>query len=352
MVHITSSLHLPANDLARQEIKVAKSLIVSVKKMSAEKEAKAKVEESKAARRWKIGIASVAGAALIGVTGGLAAPLVAASFGAIMGTLGLGAVAGYLGVVAGSSVIVGSIFGAYGARMSGKMMDRYTREVKDFAFIPIRSPPVPSGPDPLAVSAEHRLRVSIAVSGWLTSRADVVNPWRVLGDDSEVFALRFERRALLQLGNSLDRIVKRAAWSIAGRHVIQKTVLAPVLGAVIVPLAFKKVSQLVDNPYRIAQQRAEKAGTILAEAIINKAQGERPLTLIGYSLGARVIYVCLMRLAWKMSSSSAPQSHHRPPHGARCAVSSVAVSSTFSPRTTKYSASCTEPTACNWQSPA
>lgn len=40
-----------------------------------------------------------------------------------------------------------------------------------------------------------------------------------------------------------------------------------------------------------------KAGLVLADALINKAQGERPVTLIGYSLGARLIYSCLMSLA-------------------------------------------------------
>lgn len=44
--------------------------------------------------------------------------------------------------------------------------------------------------------------------------------------------------------------------------------------------------------------RAEKAGAVLADAIMrHKFQGERPVSLIGYSLGARAIYACLMVLA-------------------------------------------------------
>jgi len=43
--------------------------------------------------------------------------------------------------------------------------------------------------------------------------------------------------------------------------------------------------------------RADKAGLVLADAIMSKVQGERGVTLIGYSLGARVIYTCLMALA-------------------------------------------------------
>ena len=298
LVHISSSLGLSTKDLAEQEIKVAKGLIISVKEMSGEEEKKAKAEKNKTSRRWKVGLASVAGAALIGVTGGLAAPLVAAGLGAVMGTLGLGAVAGYLGAVAGSSVIVGGIFGAYGARMSGRVMQRYTQEVEDFAFIPVRSAQIPSTEDEKASpSPDHRLRVTIGISGWLTSEEDIVYPWRVLGDDAEVFALRFELRALLKLGNALTTLVKNTAWMIAGREIINRTILAPIVGALALPLALQKVSRLVDNPFRVALNRADKAGAILADALINKAQGERPVTLIGYSLGARVIFSCLNSLA-------------------------------------------------------
>lgn len=44
--------------------------------------------------------------------------------------------------------------------------------------------------------------------------------------------------------------------------------------------------------------RAEKAGVVLADAIMrSKIQGDRPVSLMGYSLAARAIYVCLMVLA-------------------------------------------------------
>jgi hypothetical protein len=53
----------------------------------------------------------------------------------------------------------------------------------------------------------------------------------------------------------------------------------------------------VDNPFSVAKARADKAGLVLADALINKVQGERPVTLIGYSMGATVIHSCLKSLA-------------------------------------------------------
>lgn len=63
------------------------------------------------------------------------------------------------------------------------------------------------------------------------------------------------------------------------------------------PIVLLNISKIVNNPSTIAKNRADKAGLVLADALINKAQGERPVTLIGYSMGARVIYSCLMSLA-------------------------------------------------------
>ncbi len=47
----------------------------------------------------------------------------------------------------------------------------------------------------------------------------------------------------------------------------------------------------------MACQRAEDAGAELADALLARAQGSRPVTLLGFSLGARAIVHCLRRLA-------------------------------------------------------
>jgi len=106
--------------------------------MDAEATAKNQASNDAASRRWKVGLATVGGAVLIGVTGGLAAPLLAAGLGTVMGGLGLGVVSTYLGALAGSSVLVGSLFGAYGAKMTGRVMEQYAKEIRDFEFLPVQ----------------------------------------------------------------------------------------------------------------------------------------------------------------------------------------------------------------------
>ncbi|KAF2478967.1 hypothetical protein BDY17DRAFT_235012, partial [Neohortaea acidophila] len=294
LLHLTTSLGLTIKHLAADENKVARGLLAVAENLQADEETKKQAKENKSARKWKVGLAGVAGAALIGVTGGLAAPLLAAGLGTVMGGLGLGATAaaGYLGSLAGSAVLVGGLFGAYGGRMTSQMMDKYAREVEDFAFVPVQSTHRPR-----KIEKEYRrLRVGIGISGWLTNKEDVVEPWKVIGVELESFALRWELEALMNLGNGLLTLVKSAAWGFAKREIIKQTVFAALMAG-LWPLGLLKVSRIVENPWSVASYRAQKAGEVLADALINKAQGERPVTLVGYSLGAKVIYTCLQRLA-------------------------------------------------------
>lgn len=139
LLHLASSLELEVDLLAEHEKSVAQGLLATAaSQMDAEETAKKQASNDAASRKWKVGLAAVGGAVLIGVTGGLAAPLLAAGIGTVMGGLGLGVVSTYLGALAGSSVLVGSLFGAYGAKMTGRLMKQYAREVQDFEFIPIQ----------------------------------------------------------------------------------------------------------------------------------------------------------------------------------------------------------------------
>ncbi|KAF2007968.1 DUF726-domain-containing protein [Amniculicola lignicola CBS 123094] len=311
LLHLASSLELESDVLAEHEKSVAQGLLASAaSQMDAEESAKRQAANDSSSRRWKVGLAAVGGAVLIGVTGGLAAPLLAAGMGTVMGGLGLGAtvISGYLGALAGSSVLVGTLFGAYGGKMTGRLMKQYAKEVDDFEFIPIQDPSRPSAQrsqewsdeldarDP-SKREQHRLRVSIGVSGWLNSPSDVNKPWEVIEPSgTEPFALRFELDAMLRMGNSLHDVLFSYAWDGVTYTVVSRTLLGA-LYAGLWPLGLVKVASVLDNPFSIALARADKAGKVLAHALMDKVQGERPVNLIGYSIGARVIYACLIELA-------------------------------------------------------
>ena len=103
-------------------------------------------------------------------------------------------------------------------------------------------------------------------------------------------------KALLDLGAALESMVTSLAIGYIKTEIIRRAVAAS-LYAALWPIALLQFARVVDNPFSVAKARAEKAGLVLADAIINRAQGQRPLTLVGFSLGARVIYTCLLSLA-------------------------------------------------------
>ncbi|KAI1855618.1 hypothetical protein JX266_000483 [Neoarthrinium moseri] len=300
--YLSSALEVSPKFLDHEEVEIATTMVESAQKadeqkksgMSADAEAQKRAESGKAGRFWKVGLASVAGAAIIGVTGGLAAPLVAGAVGGLMGSVGLGGLASFLGIFWMNGALVGTLFGAFGAKMTGEMIDQYAKEVEDFRFLPLKEEWGPhskkNGPE------ARRLRVTIGVNGWLQEEGDVTKYWRPLGDESEVFALRYEMQSLLALGVSLEELVASYTWSAIKSEILKRTVLATLWGAMW-PIHLVMMASKIDNPFSLARNRSEKAGKILADALINRVQGERPVTLIGYSLGARVIYCCLRELA-------------------------------------------------------
>lgn len=71
------------------------------------------------------------------------------------------------------------------------------------------------------------------------------------------------------------------------------------MAALQVPVVLTKLSYLIDNPWAVSLDRATMAGLILADSLIERNLGTRPITLVGYSLGSRVIFSCLQELAKK-----------------------------------------------------
>ncbi|KAJ4400166.1 hypothetical protein N0V85_005820 [Neurospora sp. IMI 360204] len=300
LLHITSSLNLPLRVLVDDEVRVAKAIAWMAKDINPEELMQKRIEEcaGKPSRRWRHGLACMAGTSSFGIPGHLAPPLVAAGIGSVNGGFGLGptASAGILGSMGESAFVVGALLGIYNARTSVKLMEQYTKEIQDFAFIPLRGSIGEDGEIGKIQPDARRLRVVLAISGWLTDESDVTNPWRALGQANEVYSVRWEVDSLSKMGTALETVVRSSAWSMAKKEIIARTIFTSMTES-LWPLGLLKINKIIDNPWSVGMVRADKAGALLADAIMNKAHGERGVTLIGYSLGARAIYVCLMVLA-------------------------------------------------------
>lgn len=56
------------------------------------------------------------------------------------------------------------------------------------------------------------------------------------------------------------------------------------------------MTDMIDSTWTLAIERADMAGVELAHALAGRLQGTRPVTLVGHSIGARVVYSCLKEL--------------------------------------------------------
>lgn len=77
------------------------------------------------------------------------------------------------------------------------------------------------------------------------------------------------------------------------------TVLIALMASLQLPLALSKLSYLIDNPWNVSLARSQAAGLIMADSLRDRNLGNRPITLLGFSLGARAIFSCLKELADK-----------------------------------------------------
>ncbi|CAH9119289.1 unnamed protein product [Cuscuta epithymum] len=277
-------------------------MIVACSAMALLKEEESK-EEAKSSKsswaKWKrggiIGAAALTGGTLMAITGGLAAPAIAAGFGALAPTLGtlvpvigasgFAAIATAAGSVAGS-VAVAASFGAAGAGLTGTKMARRTGDVDEFEF--------------KAIGENHnqgRLAVEILIAGFVFEKSDFVRPWEGHHSNLERYALQWESRNLIAVSTAIqDWLTSRIALELMTRGAMM-TVLSSILTALAWPATLLTLTDFIDSKWTIAVDRSDKAGALLAEVLQKGLQGHRPVTLVGFSLGARVIFKCLQILA-------------------------------------------------------
>lgn len=83
------------------------------------------------------------------------------------------------------------------------------------------------------------------------------------------------------------------------QQVLGSTILVALMASLQLPIVLTKLSYLIDNPWTVSLGRADSAGLILADSLMDRNLGNRPITLLGFSLGAKLIFSCLKELANK-----------------------------------------------------
>ncbi|XP_051844327.1 transmembrane and coiled-coil domain-containing protein 4 isoform X1 [Antechinus flavipes] len=279
--HVTWLLKIPPEELENLEEMFLESLKERQEEESEAAEASRKKRENR--KKWKryllIGLATVGGGTAIGLTGGLAAPFMAAGAAAIIGTTGAAA----LGSVAGIAVIT-SLFGAAGAGLTGYKMKKRVGAIEEFEFLPL--------------TYGKQLHITIAITGWLCSGkyGMFTTPWASMARSSEQYCLAWESKYLMELGSALETLLNGLVNMMA-QEALKYTILSGILTALTWPSSLLAVANVIDNPWGVCLRRSAEVGKHLAHVLLSRQQGRRPVTLIGFSLGARVIYFCLQEMA-------------------------------------------------------
>ncbi|KDN51418.1 DUF726-domain-containing protein [Tilletiaria anomala UBC 951] len=237
------------------------------------------------------GMGFAIGGSIIGLTGGLAAPLVAP---ALVGLTGLSFLATTSGIV-----LMGTLLGLGGGGLAGYRVRQRLRGLDSFEFVELRNQAREAG---LAIPSLH---ATICVAGLLLKEEDQVNPWadtfeRTV-DSRDIYAVKTETHMMVEAGVGLRGYVldqlMRAGGARAAEQIIKHTVLAG-LTALTLPIAvFNAASAALDGVFVRAKTKAHKAGLVLAETLRKEVQGHRPVILVGSSLGCTTVLAALVELA-------------------------------------------------------
>ncbi|KAJ8772778.1 hypothetical protein K2173_027955 [Erythroxylum novogranatense] len=269
-------------ELEAMEILVACSLMDSEKEKDGidDKDVPSESTWDKMKRGGTVGVAALTGGTLMAVSGGLAAPAI---------TQGLMIVAPALATITTSfygSVAVAASFGVAGAGLVGTKMARRIGGMEEFEFIEIGDN-----------HKQGRLAVGIMVPGLVLENEDPIKPWEGHMNNLERYLLQWETKNLIVLTTAIQEwLTSKFALQLV-KEGAMVAVLSALLSTLALPASLVTASDLIDSKWAIAIDRSDKAGKMLAEVLLKGYQGNRPVTLVGFSLGARVIFRCLQCLA-------------------------------------------------------
>lgn len=232
-----------------------------------------------------VGLAMVGGSLILGLSGGLLAPVIGAGIAAGLSTIGIGGATGFL-TGAGGTAVVAVASTAIGGNIGAKGMGRRMGSVRTFEFRPLHN--------------NRRVNLMISVSGWMIGNEDDVRlPYSTVDPvEGDLYALHWEPEMLKSIGQTIN-IVANEIFTQALQQILGATILTAFISAIQWPMGLSKLGYILDNPWSVSLDRAWAAGLILADTLMSRNLGQRPITLMGFSLGSRVIFSCLVELSRK-----------------------------------------------------
>ncbi|KAK0515487.1 hypothetical protein JMJ35_001521 [Cladonia borealis] len=234
-------------------------------------------------RYMMMGLATVGGSLVIGLSAGLLAPVIGAGLAAGFTTIGVAGTGGFLAGAGGTALITsGAVL--TGGTIAVRASNRRTGAVQTFEYRPLHN--------------NKRVNLIVTISGWMNGKIDDVRlPYStvdpVMGD---MYSVLWEPQMLQSMGDTIN-ILATEALTQGLQQVLGATILVALMSALQLPIVLSKLSYLIDNPWTVSMGRANAAGLILADSLIDRNLGARPITLVGFSLGARVIFAALRELA-------------------------------------------------------
>lgn len=194
MERVGQSLDIPWVDICRFEKRVTDALEMQ---QAAEKENWNEEEhmESRRKRALKkrymmLGLATVGGGLVIGLSAGLLAPVIGAGLAAGFSTIGVAGTGSFLGGVGGAAVITSGAV-ASGSVIGARAANRRTGAVKTFEYRPLHN--------------NKRVNLIVTISGWLTGKVDDVRlPFSTVDPTmGDIYSVLWEPEMLRSTGDTV-----------------------------------------------------------------------------------------------------------------------------------------------------
>lgn len=243
-------------------------------------------------KKWAVAGGGFAlGGVILGVTGGLAAPLVVPALAGLTGITFL--------ATSGGIIMLGTLFGLTGGGLAGYRVHRRLRGLDSFQFEEVDTQAKLAG---VSIPSLH---ATICISGLILKESDQIDIWqdfwRTSPDSRDVYVVKSEAQLFAEAGQSLRSYVlnslTKQLGTRAAQEVIKRTAFAA-LTAITLPMTVAgALGTGLDSLFVRAKAKAVKQGLVLAETLKAEVQGHRPVVLIGASVGAITVLTCLCELA-------------------------------------------------------